>query len=927
MKIIRAFFCLQFLLLFPAAALPRVSYARTPASLKVVMDNNYPPYIFQGRNGTLQGILVDQWRLWERRTGIKVKITAMDWDKAQLRMKAGEFDVIDTIFATEERSSWLDFSKAYAKIEVSAFFENDISGISDAASLRGFVVAVKNEDSAIELLKRSGIEKLALYDSYEAMIRAAKERKVSVFVADKPPALYYLYKYGIQDHFNQTHPLYLGEFHRAVLKGHDELLRTLEEGFASIPPADLEAIDAKWYGATLPFGRYLKYPLLGAGILALLALALFAYNQMLRKAVNARTAELKTNKDLFETIYNSVNDAIIIHDLATGAIVDVNERMLEMFGYTREEALCLRVEQFSAGVPPFTQAEADAWMGKAARGTPQLVSWKAKGSDGRFFWIEVNMRLARIGEKDRILVTARDISERKAAEASMDLSRELFKAAFQSGPLLMTISDVETGRFLEVNDNFLRISGFTREEVIGKTSTELGWMRPEDREPLVAELRRCGRVTGTRLRLTKNGGESLWCLYFGEIISIAGEQRLLSLADDITERNLAEEQLRQAMKMEAVGQLAGGVAHDYNNMLTVIIGSAELMKNFAQDNPMLTKLASTILDAARRSADLTRELLTFSRKGDRSTLPFDVNQTIKAVVSLLEHSIDKNIRLESRLLARDTQISGDPSLLQSALLNLGINARDALPGGGTVTIATQNLELDYEFCQLHAFQIDPGPFLEISVSDTGTGIAKEDLEHIFEPFFTTKGVGEGTGLGLAMVYGTVKSHRGLVDVSSEPGNGTTFKLYLPLAEGAAPATTPKSEAPRGSGGVLLVDDEPLLRDLGKDLLEDLGYRVYLAENGAQALEVYASHQDDIALVLLDMIMPKMGGKETLQRLVERYPAVIVLITSGFHREENQDLLQNFGAKGFIQKPYRRTDLGKAVAAALAGEKNDPRNGH
>jgi len=169
--------------------------------------------------------------------------------------------------------------------------------------------------------------------------------------------------------------------------------------------------------------------------------------------------------------------------------------------------------------------------------------------------------------------------------------------------------------------------------------------------------------------------------------------------------------------------------------------------------------------------------------------------------------------------------------------------------------------------------------------------------------------------------------RGLVDVSSEPGHGTTFKLYLPLAEGAAPATAPKSEVPRGSGGVLLVDDEPLLRDLGKDLLEDLGYRVYLAENGAQALELYESHQDDIALVLLDMIMPKMGGKETLQRLVERYPAVIVLITSGFHREENQDLLQNLGAKGFIQKPYRRTDLGKAVAAALAGKKNDPRNGH
>jgi two-component system, cell cycle sensor histidine kinase and response regulator CckA len=918
MKFFITFFWLPLSLILPALAWPGPVCAGPPASIKVVMDNNYPPYVFQGPGGILQGILVDQWRLWERRTGIKVEISALVWDQALRGMKAGQFDVIDTIFATEERSRWLDFGKAYAKIEVPAFFANDISGITDSASLRDFVVAVKSGDSAIEWLRRNGVNKLAFFDSYQALVLAAKERRISVFVADKPPALYYLYQYGIQDHFNHTSPLYLGEFHRAVRKGNQELLRTLDVGFARIPPVELDAIDAKWYGATLPAGGFLKYPLYGAGLLALLALALCAYSQALRRAVNARTSELKASKDLFETIYHSVNDAIFIHDPGTGAIVDVNQRMLQMFGCTREEALSLQMADFSAGTPPYTRAEADAWMVRASRGTAQLFPWKAKSRDGRFFWIELNMRLARIGEVDRILVAARDISERKAAEESLNLSRELFQAAFQSGPLLMAISDVGTGRFLEVNDNFLRLSGYTREEVIGKTSIELGWIRAEDRKPLVAELVRSGRVSGTRLKLTGKNGVPIWCLYFGEIISIAGEQRLLSLADDLTERNLAEEQLRQAVKMEAVGHLAGGVAHDYNNMLTVIIGSAELLKNFSGNDPMLMKLSSTILDAAKRSADLTRELLTFSRKGERTTVMFDIHKVVRAVVSLLEHSVDKNILLDTRLFAGDVWVSGDPSLLQSALLNLGINARDALPGGGTLTIATENLELDYEFCLLHAFQVEPGPYLEIAVSDTGAGIAKDDLQHIFEPFFTTKAVGEGTGLGLAMVYGTVKSHRGMIEVSSEPGKGTTFKLYLPLAEAAPPATGEKSPVPRGEGSILLVDDEPLLRDLGKKLLEDLGYRVYLAENGEKALEVYAGHRDEIALVLLDMIMPKMGGKETLQRLVERYPEVVVLITSGFHREGNRNLLKNLGAKGFLQKPYRRETLARAVAQALAG---------
>jgi CheY-like chemotaxis protein len=241
--------------------------------------------------------------------------------------------------------------------------------------------------------------------------------------------------------------------------------------------------------------------------------------------------------------------------------------------------------------------------------------------------------------------------------------------------------------------------------------------------------------------------------------------------------------------------------------------------------------------------------------------------------------------------------------LQNALLNLGLNARDAMPEGGVIMFSTANVELDSWYCESSAFNLTPGPFIEISISDTGMGMPKEVVERIFEPFFTTKGVGKGTGLGLAAVYNTLKENHGSISVYSEIGMGTVFKLYLPLSTWESTAGTVTVEVTHGSGCVLLVDDEPLIRNVGRELLQNNGYHVFLAEDGEQALEMYAQNKENISLVILDMIMPKMGGKETLEQLVKNYPEVRVLIASGFYQHGNIEELLNLGAKGFIQKPY------------------------
>lgn len=390
------------------------------------------------------------------------------------------------------------------------------------------------------------------------------------------------------------------------------------------------------------------------------------------------------------------------------------------------------------------------------------------------------------------------------------------------------------------------------------------------------------------------------------------------LLHEASERQRMEAQIRQTQKMDIIGQLAGGVAHDFNNMLTAILGSAELMERHIKDNSPALNLLGTIQRAAGRSADLTGQLLAFSRKGEKYFVRVYVDKSIHDVISLLDRTIDRKITLETRLTARNNCVIGDPTLLQNALLNLSVNARDAMPEGGVITFSTANVELDSVYCQSSNFDISPGAFIEISISDNGVGMTKEIIAQVFEPFFTTKGVGKGTGLGLAAVYNMITDMHGCITVASEPGIGTIFKLYLPLSETKRAEAVSSEEPVHGTGGILFVDDEEIIRSVGKAILEELGYKVFLAEDGVQALELYAREKQNIVLVILDMVMPIMNGKEALLQLIKSYPEVRVLISSGFNQEGAVSDLLECGAKGFIQKPYSMPELCKAVVEAMQG---------
>lgn len=387
------------------------------------------------------------------------------------------------------------------------------------------------------------------------------------------------------------------------------------------------------------------------------------------------------------------------------------------------------------------------------------------------------------------------------------------------------------------------------------------------------------------------------------------------LNDEVQERKRMEERMRQTEKMQALGQLAGGVAHDFNNQLGGIIGYTEMLEKKIQDDPKLTRYTGMILKASRRAADLTRQLLAFARKGKYQSKPVNLHELIHEIVSLLEHSIDKRIRIDQILKAASPVTMGDPTQLQSAILNMCLNARDAMPHGGTLTLRTEDVMLDDVFCRSCDGDLKPGPYVLLDVVDNGIGMNTEVQAHVFEPFFTTKDVGQGTGLGLAGTYGCVQNHNGTIRLRSKPGEGTTFSVYLPvhactLEDAGRSPDAGRSEG--GSGRVLVVDDEEVVRLLACDMLDDLGYTTHACSDGDEALAYYAANYAKVDLVLLDMIMPHLSGPDTFLAMRNINPAVKVLLVSGHTFSDTAQKMIDHGALGFLNKPYEMDTFSRMI---------------
>jgi PAS domain S-box-containing protein len=518
------------------------------------------------------------------------------------------------------------------------------------------------------------------------------------------------------------------------------------------------------------------------------------------------------------------------------------------------------------------------------------------------------------------------------AEEALRESEERYRYLFEHSPdsiMLMTLTGDGPPSIIDCNEATCQMHGYSREEVIGSPISMLDSESDRERIPDRAKRVMAGEVVKFEGEHVRKDGSHFPVEVVARMVEIGGQAVLLGIDRDISERKRAEEektsleaQLVQAQKMDAIGRLAGGIAHDMNNVLGSILGAASLLEDEAVDNKRLNEHLDTIVLACQRGRDFTRNFLGYARKGTFVKETINLNRLIEETRDLLTHTISKKITLELDLDKDLNCIRGDRALVGQALMNLCINAADAMVGAGTLTIASANLALGGKG-SMALRGLEPGGYVQVTIRDTGPGMDDEIIDKVFEPFFSTKPKGKGTGLGLSMVHGTMVSHHGTVTIDSELGEGTTVSLLFPATtdlpcEPETDAFVTVDEAQIEGAVVLLVEDESLLRRVGTEMLRKIGCTVIEAENGRRAVEEFERHRDQISLVLLDLVMPEMDGPEAYRELRKMDPEVKVLILSGFTNDEVVDELLADGAVGFVEKPFTKEALAGSLAQALEG---------
>ncbi len=918
---------LALLLAVGLAPLPAAAASTPPPNnITVVSDDNYPPYVFRDAEGTLRGILPDQWNLWEKKTGVKVQLKALDWAEAQRLMHDGQADVIDTIFRTPEREQIYDFTPPYAEIRVPIFQHRDLGGIADYPSLRGFTVGVKAGDAVIEKLAEYGIDSIREYPSYETIIQAAKNDEIKVFSVDEPAAVYYLYKHDAADLFRKSFILYTGEFHRAVHKGRPDLLALVKNGFGKITPREYEAIEQKWLGTPVAWTLVLRR--FAALLLLVLAgfLLLAGGNLLLRRQVHLRTEELRQNRARIANILRLAPVGICV--FRNRIAIEANDLFCHIFGREPREIVG-HSSRILYGSDEDYERYHHVFYDTIARHGFISTELHTRRADGPPLTLLINgAPLDPDHPEGDVIFTVLDITERKKSEEDLQRSNDYFTTLFNSVSDAIFIDDAATGQILDVNQRMVDMYGFaSREEAIAVGLAPLCSGVPPYSMTEAAEWIRKAREEGPQFfewHARHRDGHLFWVEIGIRRFQIGSDDRLIVSVRDITERKAAEEErfnyergLQETQKLESLGLLAGGIAHDFNNLLTAILGNIDLaLLDIPRDSSARADLA-TAISATRRAADLAQQMLAYSGKGHFIIGPLDVAAEIRSTTRMLHTSIAKNTQLQISLPESLPAIVADASQLRQVIMNLVINASEALENQpGSVRISAGLVDCSaIDPALLHPREpLPPGSYVYLEVTDTGTGIRPEYLDKIFDPFFSTKFTGRG--LGLPAVLGIVRGHKGALLVDSTPGKGTTVRVLFPASPTPNAATAAETGAtdlrPSRSGLVLLVDDEASLRETSSKLLARLGYQVLCAAGGEQALQLFRPRAHQVLGVILDLSMPKMNGVDTLRHLREIRDDIPVLVSSGYAETE---VLHRFGdlhVNGFLQKPYTLEILRDAI---------------
>jgi PAS domain S-box-containing protein len=611
---------------------------------------------------------------------------------------------------------------------------------------------------------------------------------------------------------------------------------------------------------------------------------------------------------------------VVVHDASTGAVLDVNQRALAVFRCSAEDLRRRGAEAFCTEGPPYSAADAEARVRLAMAGQEQLFEWMTRRPDGTEFWMEVRLTRSTVGASEYVLGLVRDISERKRSEQAIRELDRRFRRLLEDVRMVAVLLDMD-GRVTFANDYLVAITGREREELLNQPFVDLvaERFRAEVGMHMAAMLESGVAGESGETELWTVSGKPRWVQWHDTVLrdSTGARVGLARLGVDTTERRALEEQYLQSQKLESLGRLAGGVAHDFNNLLTVINGFASLLQFSVEPGSSMATGLQEILDAGERATTLVQQLLAFSRRQVSQPRTLDLNEVVREAGSMLRRLLSENVELVLELTPEPMPVVADPGQLHQVLLNLAVNARDAMPGGGRLTLGTECWKGPGK-AMAGQPEIPGGIYARLVVCDTGCGIDEQLAPHIFDPFFTTKPPGQGTGLGLSTVFGIVSQSKGWIWFESVRGQGTRFLVCLPLAraENGEPGRGRDQAAiETGVETLLVVEDQDQVRKIAVAILRSCGYHTLVAADAEEALEVARAYAAPIDLLLTDMVMPGMGGRELAAELVRQRPGLRVLFTSGYSTEMPGVGRGGLGA-AFLPKPYTAAELAAKVREVL-----------
>jgi PAS domain S-box-containing protein len=913
--------------------------------VKIAPAPHWPPGDFFDEDGNYRGMTKEYLQILEENLDIKFEIVKLEtWDECIQNAKSREIDIISSAARSPERAEYMLFTKPYLTLPAVILVRTENPEMLTLGNLRDKSVAVVQGYATQEYIETyyPDIDLVPVPDTQTGLNKLSFGA-VDAMVSNVATATYYIRKEGILNLRVAGNTGYNWKVTLMSRKDWPQLNSILDKGLMSITPEQRQEIYNNWVYLEQGKSVFTKEELIALFLIIAIGTALFMvimiWNWSLKRKVDQKTKELKIellerkkaeerirkSEERLRTILYTSNEGFWEID-NKGLITHLNPEMCSILDAEKSEIMGHSIFEF------VDKENADIFrsqMKKREYGEKSSyeITLKRPHNAEVHCLFNATPLFDEAGNKTGAFAMVTDITERKKAEKKLLDTRNYLKNVFNSMPSML-ISVNAQGVITEWNTAAEEYTGIPAIKAISRKVWEvvpfLTKYKEDFREVVTSHSQEIFQRERVGLQDKKYVNISMSPLIFNE------NDGAVIRVDDVTELEKKDQQLRQAQKMETVGNLAGGLAHDFNNVLGGILGMVSLIKYMLDTGDIkLDEFRSdvnAIEKASQRAADMVNQLLALSRKHELTFVPVDINYNIKAVLKICKNTFDKSININVNHVEEKALIMGDPAQLQQVLLNLCINASHAMtlmrqegePQGGTLTIAIEKINADKYFCATHPEAIEGGYWI-LSVGDTGVGMDSRTLTKIFDPFFTTKEKFRGTGLGLAMVYNIIKQHKGFIDVYSEPGVGTTFNIFLPVLENVdelSDMNDRDAEIPKGKGLILIVDDEEIMRLTAQRILEACGYDTILATDGEEAVKIFREAFDEITAVVLDMAMPTMSGKEAYREMKRIYPQIKVLMASGFKQDKRIQDAMEMGVNGFIKKPYTMKELGTAIKKVL-----------